>query len=412
MHRTQTGLGERNSGKQRSIGHSTAPQSRTIHSFMPVEQTLDVDFVGTLRPDQETAVARMLKHDTGVLSAPTAFGKTVTAAAIIARRGVNTLILVHRGELLNQWRERLRALLGAGDIIGTIGGRRKPTGKINTALMQSPSPQGETEELVERYGHIVVDECHHLSAFYFEAILKRAKARFVLGLTVTPVRRDGRHPIIFMQFGPVRHEAPHPEGAPQQLTVLPSFLDGPFDVPSDAGIQVVFRHLAADTRRNERIAADVVTASQDGRRILVLTERTNQLETLASVLAGRVESLFVLHGRIGRKERAHLLESLNTLPGEAPRTLLATGRLIGKGFDPPPLDTLVLAMPVSWKGTLQQYAGRLHRAHANKTDVRIHDYIDTGHPAVRRMWDKRQRGYRAMGYRVGTDDAPAPGRRD
>jgi len=376
-------------------------------------QALDVDFVGTLRPDQETAVAEMLRHDTGVLSAPTAFGKTVTAAAIIARRGVNTLILVHRNELLNQWRERLRTLLGADEIVGTIGGgRRRPTGKIDIAVMQSLSRKGETDELVERYGHIVVDECHHLSAFSFEAILKRAKARFVLGLTATPVRRDGRHPIIFMQCGPVRHEAPRPEGAPQQLAVLPRFLDGPFDVPPDAGIQDVFRHLAADTRRNERIAADVVTASQDGRRILVLTERTDQLETLASVLAGKVENLFVLHGRMGKKERARLLESLNTLPGEAPRTLIATGRLIGEGFDHPPLDTLVLAMPVSWKGTLQQYAGRLHRAHATKTDVRIHDYIDTGHPAVRRMWDKRQRGYRAMGYRIGTDDAPAPGRTD
>jgi superfamily II DNA or RNA helicase len=374
-------------------------------------QPLDLAFAGTLRPDQETAIARMLRHDIGVLSAPTAFGKTVTAAAIIARRGVNTLILVHRHELLNQWRERLRALLGAGpEVVGTIGGgRRKPTGKIDIALMQSLSRKGETDELMERYGHVVVDECHHLSAFSFEALLKRAKARFVLGLTATPVRRDGRHPIIFMQCGPIRYAAPRPEGAPRQLAVLPRFLDGPFDVPPDAGIQEVFRRLAADARRNERIAADIATASRDGRRILVLTERTDQLETLASVLAGRVENLFVLHGRMGKKERRRLLGALNALPDEAPRALLATGRLIGEGFDHPPLDTLVLAMPVSWKGTLQQYAGRLHREHTAKTDVRIYDYVDTGHPAVRRMWDKRQRGYRAMGYRIGEDDAPAPG---
>jgi superfamily II DNA or RNA helicase len=377
-------------------------------------QALDMNFVGTLRPDQETAVAEMLKHDIGVLSAPTAFGKTVTATAIIARRGVNTLILVHRHELLNQWRERLRALLDAGpDIVGTIGGgRRKPTGKIDIAVMQSLSRQGETDELVERYGQLVVDECHHLSAISFEAILKRAKARFVLGLTATPVRRDGRHPIIFMQCGPVRYAAPRPDGAPQELTVVPRFLDASFDVPSDAGIQEVFRHLAADSRRNERIATDIITASQDGRRILVLTERTSQLEVFVSLLTGKIENLFVLHGRMGKKERAHLLEALNALSAEAPRTLLATGRLVGEGFDHPPLDTLVLAMPVSWKGTLQQYAGRLHREHAAKTDVRIHDYVDTGNPALRRMWDKRQRGYRAMGYRIGTDGAPAPGRRD
>lgn len=373
-------------------------------------QALDVVFVGTLRPDQETAVAAMLKHDIGVLSAPTAFGKTVVAATIIARRGVNTLILVHRNELLNQWRERLCVLLDAGpDVVGTIGGgKHKPTGKIDIALMQSLSRKGETSELVEHYGQLVVDECHHLSAFSFEAILKRAKARFVLGLTATPERRDGRHPIIFMQCGPVRHEAPRPEGAPQQLTVLPRFLDGPFDVPPDAGIQEVFRCLVADARRNEGIAADIVASYRRGRRILVLTERTDQLETLASVLAGKVENLFVLHGRMGKKERTRLLEALNALPGEAPRALLATGRLIGEGFDHPPLDTLVLAMPVSWKGTLQQYAGRLHREHTAKTDVRIYDYVDTGHPALRRMWDKRQRGYRAMGYRIAEDDAPAP----
>lgn len=373
-------------------------------------QALDVDFTGTLRPDQETAVSRMLKHDAGVLSAPTAFGKTVTAAAIIARRGVNTLVLVHRDELLNQWRERLCSLLGAGDIIGTIGGgRRKPTGMVDIALMQSISRKGETNELVERYGHIVVDECHHLSAFSFEAILKRAKARFVLGLTATPVRRDGRHPIIFMQCGPIRYSAPRPEGAPQQLTVEPRFLDGPFDVAPDIGIQEVFRRLAADSGRNERIANDIVVAGQAGRRILVLTERTSQLDVLVPLLTGKIENLFVLHGRMGKKERAHLLEALNTLPAEAPRTLLATGRLIGEGFDHPPLDTLVLAMPVSWKGTLQQYAGRLHREHTAKTDVRIHDYVDTGHPALRRMWDKRQRGYRAMGYRIDADNAAALG---
>lgn len=298
------------------------------------------------------------------------------------------------------------AAQGSANVAG--GGRRKPTGKIDIAVMQSLSRKGETDELVERYGQLVVDECHHLSAFSFEAILKRAKARFVLGLTATPVRRDGRHPIIFMQCGPVRYTAPRREGAPQELTVLPRFLDGPFDGPPDAGIQEVFRRLAADAGRNERIAADIVAGNQRGRRILVLTERTDQLETLASLLAGKVENLFVLHGRMGKKERKRLLEALNALPDEAPRALLATGRLIGEGFDHPPLDTLVLAMPVSWKGTLQQYAGRLHREHAAKTDVRIYDYVDTGHPALRRMWDKRQRGYRAMGYRIGEDDTPAP----
>ena len=135
--------------------------------------------------------------------------------------------------------------------------------------------------------------------------------------------------------------------------------------------------------------------------MLVLTERTDHLDAISAALAGRIPGLFVLHGRMSRKQRAALIEQLDALPSEAPRVLLATGKLVGEGFDHPPLDTLVLAMPVSWKGTLQQYAGRLHREHANKTDVRIIDFVDTGHPALLRMWDKRQRGYKAMGYRIG-----------
>ncbi len=134
--------------------------------------------------------------------------------------------------------------------------------------------------------------------------------------------------------------------------------------------------------------------------MLVLTERTEHLDAIQAAIAQRVPTLFVLHGRLPKKQRADLLVELNALPPEAPRVLLATGKLVGEGFDHPPLDTLVLAMPISWKGTLQQYAGRLHREHATKTDVRIIDFIDTGHPALVRMWDKRARGYRAMGYRI------------
>lgn len=141
--------------------------------------------------------------------------------------------------------------------------------------------------------------------------------------------------------------------------------------------------------------------------MLVLTERTDHLEAILAALAGKVPSLFVLHGRMSKKQRSSLIAELNALPPDAPRVLLATGKLVGEGFDHPPLDTLVLAMPISWKGTLQQYAGRLHREHANKTDVRIIDFVDTGHPALLRMWDKRQRGYRAMGYSL--TDQPAAG---
>ena len=363
---------------------------------------LDVAFAGTLRLDQDSAMTAMLHHDAGVLCAPTAFGKTVTAAAMIARRGVNTLVLVHRTELLKQWQERLQSFLAVGKgVVGTIGGgKAKPTGKIDIAVMQSLSRQGEVNPLVEHYGHVIVDECHHVGAVSFDAILKRTKAKYVLGLTATPIRRDGQQPIIFMQCGPIRHTAARPVSAPHDLRVTARLLPNRIDLPPEAGIQDVFRYLASDPERTEVIGAEIQSAFNEGRNVLVLTERTEHLDAIVAVLSGKIPSPFVLHGRMSKKQRATVMSNLASLPPDAPRVLLATGKLIGEGFDHPPLDTLILAMPISWKGTLQQYAGRLHREHATKTDVHIIDFVDRDHPALLRMWDKRQHGYRAMGYRI------------
>ncbi|WP_420467196.1 TOTE conflict system archaeo-eukaryotic primase domain-containing protein [Panacagrimonas sp.] len=363
---------------------------------------IDVTFVGTLRPDQEAAVTAMLRHDTGVLCAPTAFGKTVTAAALIARRRVNTLVLVHRTELLKQWQERLQSFLGVGKgVIGTIGGgKSKPTGIIDIAVMQSLSRRGEVDPLVENYGHVIIDECHHVGALSFDAILKRVKSKAVLGLTATPIRRDGQQPIIFMQCGPIRHTAIQPEEAPKDLVVVPRMMHTSIDLPKEVGIQEVFRHLAVDQDRTAAIAEEIRDAYAQGRKVLVLTERTEHVDSIVSALEQSVENLFVLHGRMSKKGRSGVVAALEVLPANAPRVLLATGKLVGEGFDHAPLDTLVLAMPVSWKGTLQQYAGRLHRAHSEKADVRIIDFVDSGNAALLRMWEKRQRGYRAMGYRI------------
>ncbi len=368
---------------------------------------VDVEFAGRLRPDQEDAVVAMLPHDVGVLCAPTAFGKTVTGAAIIAHRRVNTLILVHRTELLRQWQERLNAFLSIGKgVVGTIGGGgRKPTGQIDIAVMQSLSRKGKVDPLVEGYGQVIVDECHHVVAVSFDAILKSVKARYVLGLTATPIRRDGQQPIIFMQCGPIRHTAAPSASAPHDLEVIPRTLSQPAPIPDETGIQDVFRTLAEDRGRTAAIADEARRAVEDGRKVLVLTERTDHLEHIRRSLEGHDLELFVLHGRMSKKQRANLVTEIDGLPPDAPRILLATGRLVGEGFDHPPLDTLVLAMPVSWKGTLQQYAGRLHREHAAKTDVRIIDFVDTAHPALLRMWEKRQRGYRAMGYRIAEPSA-------
>jgi superfamily II DNA or RNA helicase len=367
-----------------------------------VGDPIEITFAGSLRQDQESAVTAMLRHDTGVLCAPTAFGKTAMAAALIAHRGVNTLVLVHRTELLKQWQERLQTFLGVGKgVVGTIGGgKAKPTGKIDIAVMQSLTRKGEINSLVELYGQVIVDECHHVGAVSFDAILRHAKAKFVLGLTATPIRRDGQQPIIFMQCGPIRHTAAQSEDAPHDLAVTPRFRSSLIDVPADAGIQDVFRQLANDPSRTAAVAEEVATAAQQGRKVLVLTERTEHVNAIAKALGELVPAPFVLHGRMSKKQRATVIELLSKLPGEAPRVLVATGKLVGEGFDHPALDTMVLAMPISWRGTLQQYAGRLHREHTTKTDVRIIDFVDAGHPTLLRMWDKRQRGYRAMGYRV------------
>lgn len=371
-------------------------------------QSIDVAFAGRLRLDQEAAVTAMLHHNAGVLCAPTAFGKTVTAAALIAQRGVNALVLVHRTELLKQWQERLQTFLSVGKgMIGTIGGgKSKLTGKIDIAVMQSLSREGEINELVENYGHVIVDECHHIGAVSFDAILKRVKARYVLGLTATPIRRDGQQPIIFMQCGPIRHMAAKHESAPHDLAVIPHPLSKRIDLPQEAGIQDVFRHLANDPDRTAAIAAEIEVVFRQGRKVLVLTERTEHLDAIVAALDGKVPAPFILQGRMSKKKRTALITELEALAPDTPRVLIATGKLIGEGFDHPPLDTLVLAMPISWKGTLQQYAGRLHREHATKTDVRIIDLVDTGHPVLLRMWDKRQSGYRAMGYRMVEQPGP------
>ncbi|MBI2953979.1 MAG: DEAD/DEAH box helicase family protein [Chloroflexi bacterium] len=364
-------------------------------------EAISAVFKGELRADQGSAVEAMLAQDTGILCAPTAFGKTVTAAALIARRGVSTLVLVHRTELLRQWQGQLSTFLGVSkDGIGVIGGgKKKPSGHIDIAVMQSLCRSERQSELLDGYGQVIVDECHHVSAFTFESILKQAKARYIIGLTATPMRRDGHDPIIFMQCGPIRHRAARPDSAPTRLEVWPRLLNTTL-APPGAGIQDLFRSLAIDDNRNQLIAMDIIEAYREGRKIIVLTERTGHLERLRELLDDDIEHCHVLHGRLSKKQRVEVLAALSSLDDSTPRIILATGRLVGEGFDHPPLDTLVLALPISWKGTIQQYAGRLHREHVSKKDVRIYDYVEHNHPQLARMWSNRQRGYRAMGYVV------------
>ncbi|MEC5218768.1 superfamily II DNA or RNA helicase [Actimicrobium sp. GrIS 1.19] len=365
---------------------------------------MDATFQGVLRQDQQAAFDAVTKHDFGMLIAPTAFGKTVTAAAVIAKRKVSTLVIVHRADLMRQWQERLGSFVALDEQkIGLIGaGKNKPTGLLDIAVIQSLARRDDLPELFSQYGQVIIDEAHHLTAETFEAVLKQANSRYVLGLSATPVRSNGHHPIIFMQSGPVRHIAKRPAHVPDQLAVRIRQLPTP-PIPPLASIQEIIRLLAEDDSRNARIVADATNALKNGRKVLLLTKRTEHLDLLHAHLAKVDYPCFMLHGRMKAKERHAIIKTLTELPQDAPHILLASAQLVGEGFDHAPLDTLILTLPISWSGTLQQYVGRLHRDHANKSDILIYDYVELDHPQLYRMWEKRQRGYRAMGYRIESD---------
>ena len=379
---------------------------------------LEVSFRGELRPDQVAAAEAMLAHETGVLAATTAFGKTVLAAWLIAQRGVNTLVVVHRQQLLEQWVERLTEFLGlAAKEIGRLGGgRRKLTGMLDVALMQSLVRKEAVDDRVADYGHLVIDECHHVSARSFELVARRAKARFVTGLSATVARKDGHQPIIFMQCGPVRYRVDARQQAAARpfdhhVIVRPTGFRAAGSADEDPRIefQQLCEALAASESRNRLICDDVLAVVAEGRTPLILTERTEHLGHLAERLRPLVKHVIALQGGMGRKTLLAELERLAQAPEGEGRVLLATGRFIGEGFDDPRLDTLMLAMPVSWRGTIAQYAGRLHRLHAGKRVVRIHDYADLDVPMLSRMFDRRCAGYEAVGYTILLPASALPG---
>lgn len=368
---------------------------------------LDVRFHGSLTTVQESAVAALLAHDTGVFVAPPGVGKTVVGTYLVASRACSTLILVHRRPLLDQWLAQLALFLRlSGTEIGQIAGsKRRPTGRLDVATIQSLVRKDSVADLVATYGQVIVDECHHLPAVQFERVLRDVKARYVVGLTATPQRRDGHHPITEMQLGPVRFKV----AAKSRVSVRPfehrlvvretSFRVAASDERSS--IQQLYAALARSEARNHTIENDVVRALEEGRSPIVLTERKGHLEYFAERLRRVVRHLVVLQGGMGVKTDRATRAQLEAIPPNEERLLLATGRYIGEGFDDARLDTLFLALPVSWKGTLVQYTGRLHRLYPGKREVRIFDYVDRNVPMLLRMFERRLRGYRAIGYARG-----------
>lgn len=388
---------------------------------------IDVKFKGSLREEQAQALRNLIQHDTGILSGTTAFGKTIVAIKLIAEKKINTLILVDKISLLSQWRERLSEFLIINEtlpeeqittapkrgrrkkksVIGQIGGGKNAlSGIIDIAVMQSLSRQGEVKECVKNYGLVIADECHHASAFTYEQILKTTHAKYIYGLTATPTRKDGHHPILFMHCGPTRYRdnpKKQAENRPFDHYIIPRFT--PLRVPlgtdsKDLSIQELYSQIMDNDFRNQLIVEDVLRNHRQGRSCLALTLRTAHVERLAKSIEENIPDVIALTGGMGRKSTREAFERIASIPDEKNIVLVATGHFIGEGFDEPRLDTLFLAMPISWKGTLQQYAGRLHRLFKTKKEVRIYDYVDIQIKMLENMYQRRLNGYASMGYKA------------
>lgn len=382
-----------------------------------------VSFNGMLREEQIAAAEALLRSDTGVLAAATAFGKTVLSAYLIAERKVNTLVLVHTQALLNQWKDSLGEFLTIDEtlpevpkqrgrkkklsLIGQLGGTKNTlSGIIDVAIIQSLLNGDEVKDLVKHYGMVIVDECHHVSAVTFERVMKEVCARYVYGLSATPTRQDGHHPIVFMQCGPIRYQVDAKEQAGKHSFshfVIPRFTSYRTATAEERGIAALYSDLAEDERRNALIVKDVREALSEGRSPILLTERREHVERLAALLKADCRNVVTLFGAASEKQRREAMERLCSVQAKDPLLVIATGKYVGEGFDCPRLDTLLLTMPVAWKGTVAQYAGRLHRSYQGKTEVRIYDYVDVRVPVLEKMYQKRLKAYAAIGYHIRAD---------
>ncbi|MGN0634799.1 MAG: DEAD/DEAH box helicase family protein, partial [Acutalibacteraceae bacterium] len=377
------------------------------------------EFNGTLRTEQQPAVDAMLKHNTGILSATTAFGKTVVASCLIGIRKTNTLILVHTQSLMTQWQKSLERFLDlkvepseqvksrgrkkTWSPVGMLGaGKNTLNGAVDVAVMQSLISGDEVKELVRDYGMIIVDECHHVSAVSFEKILKFADAKYVYGLTATPTRQDGHHPILFMQCGPIRYRVDARSQAEKRSFehyLIPRFTSFR-STNRDKNITEIYKDLAESEFRNSYIVNDIQEALKSGRTPIVLTERREHVLLLADRLSGECKNIVTLFGTASQKERREKSEQLERISDNEPLVIIAIGRYVGEGFDFPRLDTLFLALPISWKGKVAQYAGRLHRNFPGKTEVQIYDYVDIHIPMLEKMYQKRLKSYSSIGYKI------------
>ena len=312
------------------------------------------------------------------------------------------MILTHSRQLLEQWQIRLKSFLSNTEVGVIGGGKKNPTGQIDVATYQSliNKKDNTVDQLIQDYGQVIIDECHHVSAPRFEMVLNEVRAKYVLGLTATPDRQDGHQKIIFMLVGPIRHKVKsnHAEKFEQHVVVTQLYNESsPTLVSSEERPRIsdVYRWIMEDNKRTQKIVDDVISIIGKGKHPLILTERREHAEIINQLLIERGIDSVILRGAMRAKERKAANELIETA-----QAIVATGKYIGEGFDLPRLDTLFLAMPIAWKGLLTQYAGRIHRESEGKESVTIFDYVDSSIPMLERMFRKREKGYKAMGYQL------------
>ncbi|MBQ3217494.1 MAG: DEAD/DEAH box helicase family protein [Akkermansia sp.] len=383
---------------------------------------IKVEFAAQLYPEQQKAADAMLQNDIGILQAATAFGKTAVGAYLIAARKVNTLVLVHNREILKNWVDDLQRFLRIEDPLPeyrTPSGRARQRkshigrlfaahysvgGLVDVAMVTSLGNADDINPLVREYGMVIMDECHHGAAYQAHCVLNRVNAKYVYGLTATPKRDDGMEQKVLMAFGPVRYRFTARQRAESQNVrhlIHPRFTR--FCVPGqEARIQELYRLLIDDSVRNQLIISDVMSAVNEGRTPLVLTKFRAHAEHLLEALRGKVKNLYLLRGGRSSKEREHIRRNLLATPPTESVVVVAIGQYIGEGFNYPRLDTLMLTTPIAWEGNVEQYAGRLHRDYVGKQDVIIYDYVDLRVRVFDRMYAKRLRTYRRMGYQLFT----------
>ena len=397
----------------------TAGISYEIEDCRTTGRNIDVDFQGVLQPEQEKATEAMLSHDIGILGAATGFGKTVLGTYLIASRKVNTLVLVHNREIMRGWQEDIAKFLQINEEVPVEEGkrRRKPKsivgtlyaghdslhGIVDVAMISSLGRDDAVDERVADYGMVIMDECHHAGAFTFENVLWKVRAKYVYGLTATPVREDGHEKIVFMQFGDVRYRLSEKDRAAMQdfrHEICPRFTGFAPVTREKPSINELYKLLIQDKLRNQMLVEDVAAAVDDGRTPLVLTKFKEHAKLIHEALQKKGFNSVLALGGGSTSERKARRDALQAATDDERLVIVATGKYIGEGFNFPRLDTLFLAVPVSWKGNIAQYAGRLHRDFEGKENVIIYDYVDVHVKMLERMYQKRLSAYAAMGYTV------------